>query len=339
MKGILCCVLLGVVLLLTTACGDRSIDDRVGLVSAEEQARLHAFQKKLLQELGIELQVVVLDERCEDLDATAVALFDQRRIGARTKGARGVLLLIDPAGAQVRMEIGYDLEGFFPDAFVGYIEQRQMTPFFASGRVGAGIEATVELLVGKALGAVDEGAYAPDEHAGGLAHLSGGAGARRAVEIGAGTPVKPALDDRSAFEAQPSPERALAVYLEVLRAHIKDPELGLYTPETRVFFRQWLVTDAQQDNERRTLEAHREQGRVLRRGKRAVVRFSVSERGAAPYFLVRDGNGWMLDFAAMNRLVGFNHRNQWHLRSLDHPFMFGFEDWRFDRHGFPHAGE
>ncbi|ABA89311.1 protein of unknown function DUF477 [Syntrophotalea carbinolica DSM 2380] len=337
MKRILCCILLSLSLL-QAACGDRYIDDRAGLMGSDEQTRLRTFQDKLLQELDIELQVVVLDTSPGDLDDAAVTLFEKRGIGERTKGARGVLLLIDPAGRQVRMEIGYDLEGIFPDAFVGYIEQRQMAPFFEAGRIGAGIEATVELVVGKVLGAIDEGSYAPAEEAGGLAHLSGGAGARSTVAIDSGIPAKPRLDDASGFAAQASPEQSLAVYLEVLRARVKDPELGLYSADTRAFFRKWLVTDAQQDNERRTLEAHIGQGQVLRHDGRAVVRFPVTERGAAPYFLIRGEEGWMLDFASMSILVGFNHRNQWHMRSLDHPFMFAFEDWRFDQHGFPHAG-
>ena len=336
MKRILCCMLLGLSMLLT-ACGDRYIDDRAGLMTADEQGRLRIFQEKLLQELDIELQVVVLDASPGDLDTAAVKLFDERGIGKRTKGARGVLLLIDPAGRQVRMEIGYDLESIFPDAFVGYIEQRQMAPFFAAGRVAAGIEATVELVVGKALGAIDEGSYAPDQAAGGVRHLSGGAGARSAVGIGDGVPVKPTLDDASGFGAQPSPQQALAVYLEVLRGHIKDPNLKLYSPGTRDFFSKWLVTDAQQDNERRSLEARIGQGQVWQRDGRAVISFPVAERGSAPYFLVQGEEGWMLDFSTMSRLVGFNHRNQWYLRSLDHPFMFAFEDWQFDQNGFPHS--
>jgi hypothetical protein len=56
----------------------------------------------------------------------------------------------------------------------------------------------------------------------------------------------------------------------------------------------------------------------------------------------------MLDFASMSRFLGFNHRNQWHLKDLEHPYtpkdpyaprdpyMFGFHDWRFDANGFPH---
>lgn len=46
--------------------------------------------------------------------------------------------------------------------------------------------------------------------------------------------------------------------------------------------------------------------------------------------------GWMLDFAAMIRWIGFNHKNQWFFRATEHPFMFAFDDVVFDRHGFPH---
>jgi uncharacterized protein len=335
MKGFFCCMLAGLCLLLA-ACGDRNIDDRAGLMHADELARLRGFQTRLLQELDIELQIVVLDVSPADLDREAVSQFEKRRIGARTKGARGVLLLIDPNGREVRMEIGYDLEGIFTDALVGYVEQNQMAPFFAAGRVGAGIEATVELLVGKAMGAIEEGDFLPRDNAGNLQNLSGGGGARSHVRIGHGLPAKPKFDNPSAFMAQPSPELAMQAYLQILRGAVKDPELGLYTPETRSFYRTWLVTDAQQDNERRLLEAHLGQGRLFQHDGLAVLRFPVSVRSMPPYFLRQGEEGWMLDFAAMNALIAFNHRNQWHFRTLEHPFMFAFEDWHFDGQGFPH---
>ena len=36
----------------------------------------------------------------------------------------------------------------------------------------------------------------------------------------------------------------------------------------------------------------------------------------------------------MSQAIAFNHRNPWHFRTLDHPYMFAFADWTFDRHGF-----
>ena len=31
-------------------------------------------------------------------------------------------------------------------------------------------------------------------------------------------------------------------------------------------------------------------------------------------FLEKGNRGWMMDFASMTKLIGFNHKNQWHLR-------------------------
>jgi len=88
---------------------------------------------------------VVLKQSPEDINNKAVKLFQKYGVGRTTNGAKGVLFLIDPSGKQVRIEIGYDLEPIFTDGFTGYIERRQMTPFFQANKVGPGIEASVEL--------------------------------------------------------------------------------------------------------------------------------------------------------------------------------------------------
>ena len=142
--------------------------------------------------------------------------------------------------------------------------------------------------------------------------------------------------DRQRFAPRADPLATLQGYLQVLAGRVKDPDLALYTPESRRFFRGWLVTDAQQAHEFRHLSAVLPRARVFVSGDRAVVRFPVADRQAAPYLLQRQEAGWMLDFAGMHRWIGFNHKNQWHCTTLDHPYMFAFADLRFDRHGFPH---
>jgi uncharacterized protein len=332
-------LLLLIGLLILTACPERreqAVEDRAGLLSTAEENRLGRFHRHLLQELDIELKVLVLAESPMDIDQAAVELFEKYGVGRRTRAARGVLLVVDPPGRQVRMEIGYDLEGIFPDGFVGYVEESQMAPFFRVGRVGDGVEATVELLVGRALGEVDaRGAALPNRPAA-LDHLSGGGGARIGVEVGSGSPEKGRAANAAYFAAQASPPATLRKYLEVLQGHVKDPDLGLYGPETRHFFRRWLVTDGQQDNELRGLLTVMEQGMTRIEGDRAVVRFPLGDRRVPPYFFVRGEQGWMLDLASMSRLIGFNQNNQWFFRRTGHGYMFAFDDLRFDKNGFPH---
>ena len=327
-------VLLAVVVF--TACSRQSVfvEDRAELLSATEKRRITAACRKLLEDLNIHIVTVVLDASPADIDTAAVAEFADLRIGDKTGGARGGLFLVDLHGGRVRLEIGDDLEGVFTDAFTGYVERSQMVPFFQAGRVGHGIEATVELLVGRAMGDGSFRSAAAGRTP--LAHLSGGGGARTDVQIGSGLPAKESSPAAGSFAAQPTPMQTLERYILALSWHVKDPNLGIFTEDTRVFFRKWLVTDAQQDNERNTLERARDAARTIITGDRAVIRFPIADRHAGPYFLRRGGQGWMLDFAAMSGVIGFNHKNQWFFRSTDHPFMFGFTDLVFDRRGFPH---
>jgi hypothetical protein len=313
------------------------VDDRAALLSATEQDRLSQMCRALLEDLDIHILTVILASSPADLDAEAVTVFENARLGAQTGAARGLLFLVDPTGGRVRLEVGYDLEAVFTDAFVGYIERSQMVPFFQAGRVGAGVEATVELLVGRAMGddrfaetTADRSAPQDDEH------LSGGAGARTDVEIGAGSASKKTSARPGEYTAQSTPQATLDAYMQVLRRHVTDPELGIYTDDTRAFFRRWLVTAAQQDNELNKLESTRGSQQTLLSGDLAVIRFPLGDRQACPYFFRRGARGWMLDFAAMSRWIGFNHKNQWFFRATEHPFMFAFDDVVFDGHGFPH---
>ncbi|WP_456432796.1 TPM domain-containing protein [Thermosulfuriphilus sp.] len=323
------------------SCGQKEpswdpVADQAGILDPDQRKKIATLTAALLKDLDIELKTVILGKRAQDIDLLANEIFEQEALGRKTKGARGILLLVDPEGGEVRLEIGYDLEPFLTDIFIGYIERKQMAPFFAAGRIGAGIEATVELIAGELLRAMEKANYEPLKGPGReLTYLSGGAGAKAKVKIGSFGPQKETLAFRSEFGPQPNPLAALEKYKQVLRLHIKDPDLGLYTEDSRRFFRSWVVTDAQQDNSLRSLlKAPRPE--VFVRGDRAVIRFPVSRRDLPPYFLRRGDGGWMLDFASMNRFIRFNHLNQWYFQSLDHPYIFAFKDLIFDENGFPH---
>ncbi|MCD6486983.1 MAG: TPM domain-containing protein [Syntrophobacterales bacterium] len=313
------------------------IDDRARLLSDHEKGRITLLCEKLLKDLDIHIKMVTLKKHSPDINQRAADIFADCALGEKTRGARGVLFLVDPEGRQVRLEIGYDLEPVFTDGFTGYIERGQMVPFFQTGRVGAGIEATVELLVGKALGTTDapDQALNPDDSSAGN-HYSGGGGAIARVEIGSGAPEKRSISSPQIFEAQPSPGMALKKYMEVLSLHIKDPDLGLYTPGTREFFRKWTVTDAQQDNSLRGLERAASQGILFLHDDLAVIRFPVANRNDSPYFFRKGSGGWMIDFVTMNKTIRFNHKNQWLFSNMNHDFMFGFDGLIFDKNGFPH---
>ncbi len=325
------------VLLLLSACRDKSsstphfLDDQAGLLNEKQQERIVTYHQRLFEDLDIHLQVTILDQLTADIDALAVELFDKHRLGEKASAARGLLLLVDPLGHQVRLEVGFDLESVFTDLLISRVEREQMVPFFQANRVGAGLEATVELLVAEAL--VHPEGDASDVQR--LEHLSGGGGAKIRVEIGSGAPQKMAVAEPAMFAPDASPRKTLLAYEQALREQVKDPDLPIYTPETREFFRQWLVTDAQQASELKSVIETLDVGEELVDDNYAVVRCPPGMRGNAPYLLQHSPYGWQLDFATMSRVIGFNHRNQWFFRDLEHSYMFAFEDWGFDSRGFP----
>jgi uncharacterized protein len=95
----------------------------------------------------------------------------------------GVLLLVSPQDRQVRIEVGYGLEGVLTDAATSRIIRNEMVPHFRKGEYAQGIVAGA-----KAIMATIEGTYsaAPNDYNRRAAPLSGGSiGILPAVVVGA----------------------------------------------------------------------------------------------------------------------------------------------------------
>ena len=273
----------------------------------------------------------------EGVDRMASGIVEEWKVGAG-KGGRGLLFLLSLEDKAVRFEVTYASEGVYTDAFISYIEHEQMVPFFEQGRVGDGVEATLELIVARAREHIAKGGYDPavNEPNHDLDFQAGGAGAHSHVDVGrnmltASTGVRAA--QRGSFTAGETPEAAFLSYLQRDHQRVTDPDLGLFTPATRAMMARWTITNAQLDNEYRTYSGRPYQ--IITEGDRAVVRFAVDERTLSPFFLSRAPEGWQIDLTLMGEVVRFNHRNEWHFASQDHPYMFAFRDCVFDANGYP----
>lgn len=103
---------------------------------------------------------------------------------------------------------------------------------------------------------------------------------------------------------------------------MKDPGLGVYSPETRKLLGARRITDGQQRSELAEIQAVYA-GRILtERGDLAVIRFSDARR-VPPYFFRRQPAGWTIDLAATSRVIGFDRSNQWYVRDPNSEFAFG----------------
>ena len=321
--------------------GSVLVEDGAGLMTEAERGFLARYHDRLLASHDIDYRVVTA-RGLGDINQAAVARFEALAGNLRSETGRGLLLVIDADQDLVRLEVSYALEGVFPDAFVAYVERRQMVPFFARSRVADGILATTELIVTRAQNAAANAGFEAEAWGAGSGGavsggaVSGGGGATATARLGAG-PAPAGTNNAGPVPAGRSPGATLAAYIAAMAEHNADPSLDIYTAETRRMLSQWVVTRAQMDSVVKAYRrCHPEPPRQALGGGRAVIRYPPAERACAPWFFARRGAAWALDLTMMQRAIRFNHDNHWRLDpGVEHPYGFAFEDWRFDQHGFP----
>ena len=313
--------------------GAPSVDDRAALLTAGERARIAEYHAALRAGHDIDYRVLAVGAG-GDLERTAHEHFERAHVGSLSAHGRGLLLVIDVSSDRARLEVSTSLEGVYTDAFVAYVQNRQMAPFFAAGRVADGILATTELIVGRA-----QDAAAGEEFVPAMPASSMGGGASAAAAIGT------ASDPSEEFKRQTqrvdvtgkTPLQVVESYHERMGRRDARSDLALYSSATVSMLRNWVVTPAQMDNVAKTYRACTVDG-VHSRADAAVVRYRVDQRQCAPYFLRREDDAWKLDLATLSSTIRFNHDNEWRFEPpLPGDYAFAFEDWRIDRQGFPHA--
>ncbi len=310
---------------------DTLVIDDAGLLDVAQTRRISTFHDLLLSDHDIDYRVVTTFE-ARDIDAYAAARFAELEAGGRSAGGHGLLLVIDPTADRLRLEVGYALEGTYPDAFVAYVEQRQMVPFFRAGRVADGILAATELIVSRAHAAAANASLESELALSG----SGGAGATTAARLNAGR-LQRADPRPSTAAAGPAPTDTLAAYFAAMQARNADPTLPIYTPDTRRMLDTWVMTPAQMDNVVKTYRACRADPAILDpNGQLAVIRYQIADRRCSPWFFERIDGRWSLDLTMMQRAIRFGRDNSWRFATgAAHPYGFAFRDWRFDSNGFP----
>ncbi len=122
------------------------VNDLAAMLSDSFEASLEPQLEALEQETGA--QVVVLTVATLDGDPVedfAIRVAETWQLG-REGVDDGVLLLIARDERQVRIEVGYGLEGTLPDALAHRIITDLITPRFRAGDFDGGVEAAVEAI-------------------------------------------------------------------------------------------------------------------------------------------------------------------------------------------------
>jgi uncharacterized protein len=133
------------------------VNDRAGLLSERDQRELEAALARFETETTNQILVVTL-ESLQGLPIEEYGYQLGRHWGIGQEGKdNGALLIVAPEEREVRIEVGYGLEGELTDAQSRTIIETRILPHFRQGDFAAGIKAGVAAMV-ETLG----GSYDPE---------------------------------------------------------------------------------------------------------------------------------------------------------------------------------
>jgi len=121
--------------------------DQAGILSSAQESRLTTKLKNLEDNASIQLVVVTLSSlRGRPIEDWGLALGRTWGIGQKGKD-NGALLIVAPNDRELRIEVGYGLEGTLPDATADAIIRNVIVPRFKSGAMADGISDGVDAII------------------------------------------------------------------------------------------------------------------------------------------------------------------------------------------------
>jgi len=294
--------------------------------SLENKEEHMGFFKK---RYGVEMLIVTIPF-LENKIITHVAseMFTKWNIGRNSSG-KGILLLLSSKEKLIKVEVGYGAEGVFTDLFCGYIERKQLKRYFENNQIDEGLSATIEEFIGRA-----EGNLTDDEIRKKIdleeKYLSGGGGIKKKVTIGEIEHREElSEEERVRFSGQLTPEATFTLLLETFKKNINDPNLDIYTEESKILKKyQASTSKALSKNIYRLYSASYE---IKQKGDRAVVLYFQNRR-VGPLFLKKTSKGWQFDIISTAKWIRYTFNNEWHVGGTNHPYMFAFQNNQYSQY-------
>jgi len=123
------------------------VNDFAGVIDDKNAAAIEAVAKRVSEATGAEIAVVTVEsiEPYADIEEYSIALAASWGIGGSEED-NGILIITSMKEREVRIEVGYGLEGAVPDGRAGEILDDSVLPYLRNGNFGDGFLAgTVEI--------------------------------------------------------------------------------------------------------------------------------------------------------------------------------------------------
>lgn len=123
------------------------VHDEANVLSASAKAQMEALLQAHRDSTSTQIAVLIVPSlEGEDIDGYSVRVFEAWKLGQKGKD-NGVLFLIAMQERQMRIEVGYGLEGVLTDALSSRINRNEVAPYFREGNYEAGIQAGVVAII------------------------------------------------------------------------------------------------------------------------------------------------------------------------------------------------
>jgi hypothetical protein len=292
--------------------------------------------KSFMEDLGIEVHVVTLSAPREPSEALAADLFGLRKVGEQAPTG-GLLVLLNPARREARIEVSYGLEPVLPDALVGRIADDQLAPYAAYRFAGMAVMDVLHFLKDYLTQQAIEGHLALDaQYTGRAAYaerarfLSGGAGASvripSAEELARDFKTRVADDRRARYAPGKSPTDSVEALLRVQQDLAGDPSLELFTEGSQCMRRGYPVAPYEELERARKLIASKP-WRIETAGDRAVVGSYRPAPGFVPVLLHRVDGLWRVDLVETWKNLFFGEGGEYFLKNANTPYLFGLVEY------------
>lgn len=127
------------------------VSDFAGVIDAPSREAIAAISAALQQATGDVIVVATVPTVAPaGIEEYALRMFENAGRGLGQRGQdNGALVLLAVEDREVRVEVGYGLEPYLTDGFVGQTSRQVMVPEFREGRYGAGLRGGVEQLAAR----------------------------------------------------------------------------------------------------------------------------------------------------------------------------------------------
>lgn len=278
------------------------IYDKSGIFSKYDTKKFEEYLDYIFHESDIDIRFMFL-KNCgeETIEEVAVDKVQEFGIGKDNREKRGVLLLYDVENKKLRVEVGYGLEGYFTDAFISYLVHYHTKEFFESQDITTGLRLLLFILHHRIRSEVLENNFDPTivDIIKNRGYLTGGGGVSSKI-VNNGE-KKSQLHgsvnslNKNNYTPQASPNDVYQNYLKWLSAQIFDPNIEMFTYESRQYLKSFPMTKAYFHYI--LIQEYGKEYKIDTRENLALLYFT-DDPLVSPHFFIKDEEGWRMDFVA-----------------------------------------